>query len=67
MAARRVSFDSRGDCPMRIMYDLPDVHVELLAQNGINWRELPFACLSMLALTSGALALFLARLNYGLG
>jgi hypothetical protein len=52
---------------MRIMYDLPDVHVELLAQKGINWRELPFACLSMLALTSGALALFLARLNYGLG
>jgi len=45
---------------MKIMYDLPETHAESLLRQTSSWSEWKFACLSMLALTLGALSLFLA-------
>lgn len=45
---------------MKIMYDVPETNAETLIGEGASREDLKFACLSMLALTLGAISLFLA-------
>jgi hypothetical protein len=51
---------------MKIMYDLPETHAESFIRKGTSSSELKFAFLSMVALTLGALSLFLAPLRFGM-
>jgi hypothetical protein len=48
---------------MRIMYDVPETKAESFIREGTSWGDIKFACLSMLALTLGALSLFLAPMR----
>jgi hypothetical protein len=64
---RRSALPTRAEArQMKIMYDLPEANAEPLIPKGTSWDEFMFACLSMLALTLGALSLFLAPMKYGM-
>ena len=51
---------------MKIMYDLPETRAESFIREGTNWSEIKFACLSMLALSLGAISLFLAPMKFAM-
>ena len=51
---------------MKIMYDAPETNAESFVGESTNWSEIKFACLSMLALSLGALSLFLAPMKFAM-